>query len=175
MKEHQDNMRLKSKTEGPSPKRRSFLNKIWSLLGAVALLELTWIGHSVFQSKKKNDQYLTEPSLVTAGIIEDFATGTISPIPHGHFYLACLKDGAFLAISPICTHLGCTITWDEEKQKFICPCHGSTFNMVGEVLSSPATRPLDIFPTRIEDGKIIVNVELRQRREKFDSSQVTKV
>ncbi len=175
MKEHQNKMRQNSNTEAPSPKRRSFLNKIWSLLGALALLELTWIGHSVFQSKKKSKQDFTESSLVTAGIIEDFTTDTITPIPQGYFYLACLKDGAFLAISPICTHLGCTITWDEEKQKFICPCHGSTFNMVGEVLSSPATRPLDIFPTRIEDGKIIVNIELRQRREKFDSSQVTKV
>lgn len=175
MKEHPNNMRPNNNTEARNPKRRSFLNKIWSLLGAAALLELTWIGHSVFQSKKKNDQDLTKSSLITAGIVEDFAPDTISPVPKGHFYLACLKDGSFLAISPICTHLGCTITWDEDTLKFICPCHGSTFNMVGEVLSSPATRPLDIFPTRIEDGKIIVNIELRQQREKFDSSQVTKV
>lgn len=175
MKEHQNNTRLNSNAKAQYPKRRSFFNKMWRLLGAAAFLELTWVSHSVFQSKKKTAEHALKSSLVTAGKIDNFSTDTITPIPAGHFYLACLKDGSFLAISPICTHLGCTITWDEETQKFICPCHGSTFNMVGEVVSSPATRPLDIFPTRIEDSKIIVNIELRQRREKFDSSQVTKV
>lgn len=41
-----------------------------------------------------------------------------------------------------CTHLGCQPTLDPPKGIFVCPCHGSRFNLKGEVLQGPATRSL---------------------------------
>jgi cytochrome b6-f complex iron-sulfur subunit len=80
-----------------------------------------------------------------------------------------------LALSRICTHLGCSVPWDEEKKKFVCPCHGSTFNMTGEVLTAPAPRPLDTYPVRIENGIVKVDISEPQKRQRFDPSQVTKL
>lgn len=41
-----------------------------------------------------------------------------------------------------CTHLGCQPTLDPPKGVLVCPCHGSRFNLKGEVLHGPATRSL---------------------------------
>ena len=88
-------------------------------------------------------------------------------MPQGQFYLARLADGGFLALSRRCTHLGCSIPWDEEKRRFVCPCHGSIFNLAGEVLTGPAPRPLDTFPVRIENGIVKVDVTMAQKRDRF--------
>lgn len=62
--------------------------------------------------------------------------------------------------SPICPHLGCIYNWDGHAQKFICPCHGSIFNLTGKVLAGPAPRPLDTLPWMIKKGKLYVEWEL---------------
>jgi len=49
------------------------------------------------------------------------------------------KD-AFIAMSLVCTHLGCTVSITPEGM--VCPCHGSRFDRQGRVLTGPAQQPL---------------------------------
>ena len=65
-------------------------------------------------------------------------------------------QGAVKVFSPICTHLGCGYRWDDTEKKFLCPCHGSSFDVNGRVLGGPAPRPLDELPTKIEAGRLLV-------------------
>jgi menaquinol-cytochrome c reductase iron-sulfur subunit len=58
------------------------------------------------------------------------------------------------AFSPLCTHLGCAYHWQAEKKLFICPCHGSTFNVNGDVVTGPASRPLDRYSTKLEHDRL---------------------
>ena len=67
-----------------------------------------------------------------------------------------LADNQAIAFSPQCTHLGCAYHWDENNKNFLCPCHTSTFDMEGKVLSGPAPRPLDRFQVRIEGTKLLI-------------------
>ena len=55
-----------------------------------------------------------------------------------------------------CTHLGCTVNWNEEAQGYICPCHDAKFSMDGKVLGGPPPRPLDVYTeSRLsEDGHV---------------------
>jgi nitrite reductase/ring-hydroxylating ferredoxin subunit len=46
--------------------------------------------------------------------------------------------GRITAFKRACTHLGCTLTYDEGSGAFACPCHGSRFNNNGEVTRGPA-------------------------------------
>ena len=46
-------------------------------------------------------------------------------------------DGSLHAVSPVCTHLRCTVTWNEAEHSWDCPCHGSRFAPTGAVLNAP--------------------------------------
>jgi Rieske Fe-S protein len=45
-------------------------------------------------------------------------------------------------LSVTCTHLGCSVSLDKQAKLFKCPCHGSQFNLDGNVVHGPATAPL---------------------------------
>jgi cytochrome b6-f complex iron-sulfur subunit len=158
-----------------SPDRRRFLNRIWAFFGIAAVAEFGWLGLSFMNSRKERNRPTKTESIVTAGSVEKFPPATVTAIPLGQFYLACLADGSFLALSRTCTHLGCSVPWDREKNKFVCPCHGSTFSMSGEVLTAPAPRPLDTYPVRIENGIVKVDISAAQKRERFEPSQATRL
>ncbi|OGR16825.1 MAG: hypothetical protein A2X81_19645 [Desulfobacterales bacterium GWB2_56_26] len=51
------------------------------------------------------------------------------------------------ALSRKCTHLGCKLTYHEDRDIFECPCHQSQFHAeTGEAIRGPATKPLAFFP-----------------------------
>jgi Rieske Fe-S protein len=51
-------------------------------------------------------------------------------------------EGALHAVSARCTHMGCTVTWNNAQHTWDCPCHGSVFARDGSVLHGPAVEPL---------------------------------
>ncbi|MCE9535722.1 MAG: Rieske 2Fe-2S domain-containing protein, partial [Nitrospirae bacterium] len=53
-------------------------------------------------------------------------------------------------------HLGCGYHWDRTDSRFKCPCHGSVYDVTGEVLAGPAPRALDRLPAKIEAGRLLV-------------------
>ncbi len=61
-------------------------------------------------------------------------------------------DGQFTVFDVRCTHLGCPISWKEDEQEFLSPCHGGVFDAEGRVLAGPPPRPLDRYEFRVGDG-----------------------
>lgn len=111
-------------------------------------------------------------SVVPAGNVEEFQPGAVSHVAAGRFYVTRVDEG-FLAMWQRCTHLGCTIPWDEAAGEFRCPCHSTVFNIRGEVISGPAPRPMDLFPVEIRDGEIFVDTSRVIERYEFAPNQVT--
>ncbi len=109
-----------------------------------------------------------EPVWVDVGRVDDLAVGKPAQLD----YVMTLKDGwmetkahkAVWAIkqatgevtvfSPLCTHLGCGYRWDTDR--FACPCHGSVYDIAGTVLGGPAPRRLDVLPSKVENGRLLV-------------------
>ena len=60
------------------------------------------------------------------------------------------------AISTVCTHLGCTVFWQKDRQEFFCPCHNGRFDKNGIVLEGPPPAPLDLYQVEIEGNNVFV-------------------
>ena len=66
-----------------------------------------------------------------------------------------------LVLSSRCTHLSCTVNWDEENRVFICPCHDASFDAEGKVVNGPPPEPLGHFKYEVVGGIITIEpVEL---------------
>jgi cytochrome b6-f complex iron-sulfur subunit len=162
-------------SEEQQPSRRSFLGRVWLLLGAVALAEGAWIVIDFFKPRRRRTGDDEQSSTLIAGPVDLFDPGSVTAFPKGRCYLARLDDGGFLALHRECTHLGCTVPWVADEGRFVCPCHASSFDITGDVLSPPAPRPLDIFPVRIENDIVKVDLSKPIRRQRFDASQVVRL
>lgn len=164
-------VKKKTTTRDHKP-RRSFLTVLWIGLGLVALGELILMIVSFFRPVSKKEKQSAVFTVIDAGSSETYEPGTVTAFVSGQFYLACLQDGGFLAMSNKCTHLGCAVPWDKDKKKFICPCHSSEFDIFGNVLRSPAPRALDLFEVSIVNKTIRVNTRNRLKRNRFNKSQL---
>jgi cytochrome b6-f complex iron-sulfur subunit len=154
--------------------RRRLLTAMWMGLGVAALIELIWIAASFLRPRRWRAALEAARAVVVAGPVERFEPGSVTAFREGRFYLVRLADGGFLALHRKCTHLGCTVPWIAEEQRFACPCHGSAFDVRGDVLNPPAPRALDLFTVRIENGVVKVDTGAPVRRAAFDPAQVVR-
>ena len=151
--------------------RRTFLSKLWKGFGILAGLEFVSIFFGFLFSGKEDTE--TKPKQIyDAGKVNNFQPNTVTAFRGGRFYLARLEDGGFMALSLRCTHLGCSINWEDSKKRFICPCHSSVFAINGNVENPPAPTALDYFPIKIENGIVKVDIGTKLKRNRFNKSQV---
>ncbi|MBX0356231.1 ubiquinol-cytochrome c reductase iron-sulfur subunit [Halobacillus sp. Nhm2S1] len=68
------------------------------------------------------------------------------------------ENDEIVALSPICTHLGCTVDWasnEEYPNQFFCPCHAGRYTKDGtNVPGTPPTAPLPRFEFKVEEGML---------------------
>jgi menaquinol-cytochrome c reductase iron-sulfur subunit len=65
--------------------------------------------------------------------------------------------GEIFALSPICKHLGCTVSWNSSPQypnEYFCPCHGAHYTKDGKHLAI-ATAPLDEYEVQVSDDGFV--------------------
>lgn len=154
--------------------RRRFLGRLMRVLGGIALLEAGWIAVSSLVARTREQSSPDGPSVIVAGPVDRFALGSVTPFAEGRFYLARDEDGGFLALHRKCTHLGCSVPWNEDEQRFACPCHASAFDIHGDVVNAPAPRPLDLYAVTIDDGIVKVDTARLIRRRSFERDQVVR-
>lgn len=83
-------------------------------------------------------------------------SGYLTTVDELSVFVTTENGSDFVALSNICTHLGCRVRWVEEQAGFFCPCHNAVFNPDGSVASGPPPRPLDRFETKVEEGQIYI-------------------
>ena len=152
--------------------RRDYLKTAWKVLGLVAAAEFATVLVAFLWPRAKGEGE-QRTAVIEAGPVAEFTPASVTAFPKGRFYLVRLADGGFLALSSRCSHLGCSVPWDEKTKTFPCPCHASVFDMTGNVNSPPAPRALDLYPVRIEVGVVRVDTRRPIQRQRFERSQVT--
>jgi len=66
------------------------------------------------------------------------------------------RGGDLIALSAVCTHLGCIVQWEKDQQDFLCPCHGGHYTPEGAVTSGPPPKPLTKLPFTVANGIITI-------------------
>ena len=119
---------------GPALKRAEA--EEWIRLGSVAKVELN------------------APTLFKVKI--ERQTGWIVNETDLSFYVLTENGRDFVAMSNICTHLGCRVRWIADQEQFFCPCHNAAFSKDGSVAAGPPPRPLDRYQVKVEDEQLYV-------------------
>ncbi len=119
---------------GPALKRKTSEN--WVRLGPTSKVELGT--PSLFKTiiERQTGWILTEEEISVYVLTED-----------GRDYIA---------LSNICTHLGCRVRWITDQGQYFCPCHNAAFDKIGLVVSGPPPRPLDRYETKVEDDQLYI-------------------
>ncbi|MDA8137008.1 MAG: Rieske 2Fe-2S domain-containing protein [Desulfobacteraceae bacterium] len=158
--------------DGINLPRRGFLLTLWKVLSGLVLFEIVALTMAFFRFRGNAPANNCHAGIIDAGAVEAYLAGSVTPFVQGKFYLCRLENGGFVAVSRQCTHLGCSVPWNSTEQKFICPCHASTFDIRGDRLSPPAPRPLDLHPIFIAGGRLKVDTGKRIKRSEFRPDQV---
>lgn len=149
--------------------RRNFLQSSLKALGALALLELGGAGFLFLRSHTLDGEF---GGVITVGAVEEFIPGSVVEYEEGNFFLVRNKEGGFLSIYRRCPHLGCTVKWVADKEKFYCPCHSASFDPNGDFQNQIVSRALDTFPVVIIDGMVKVDTSQVTMREKYSPEEV---
>ncbi|UCF31052.1 MAG: Rieske (2Fe-2S) protein [bacterium] len=72
----------------------------------------------------------------------------------GRRYLAINLNGRLYALSGVCSEGSGILHWDRSRRLLVCPSHGGTYDVHGNVVSGPSHNPLTVLNIRVAGGKI---------------------
>jgi Rieske Fe-S protein len=95
---------------------------------------------------------------VSAGSLSELQVGMVRAVPGAPVFVG-RDSGGIYAMTSTCTHQGCDMASDGTvTTTIVCPCHGSAFDLNGEVVKGPAPSPLTHFAVDISlDGTVTVH------------------
>jgi len=182
--------------EGETITRRRFMDVTANGAGAIAAAAFTLpaLGFALGPVFKKtpaswetvgtvgqfpNDNYLPVVVTITPGIGDAGKTTVYmrerNPVLDTDPYD---RETPYIAISTRCAHLGCPVRWVDAAKRFICPCHGGVYDLLGRRVGGPPVRPLDRFYTRVIGNQVqvgprfSVNSELRRFSPRYPAEPI---
>lgn len=137
--------------------RRRFLSQAvmgFGMLFGIGTLGLRFVQFLIPSGKEK------PPETVLIGAESKIPMGEAVSMDLGGQKLLVLKtDDGVVAFSRRCTDLGCLVSWNKEREQFICPCHQGTFDKTGRNISGPPPRPLDRFMITKRGEQLYVSIQ----------------
>ena len=124
--------------------------------------ENTFGGRFTLDKKASEFKVDDNPFLVADGkffIVKVAPDASVQPVPDED---GNVNAANIMAIYQVCVHLGCLVPYIPSEKRFICPCHGSTYERDTKYVRGPAPRNLDQFPVKVNNDTIVVNTGKRQ-------------
>jgi Rieske Fe-S protein len=102
---------------------------------------------------------LNGPQPLPRKVVAEHVSGwAVTTEEHNVFVLPAKNNQV---VSPVCPHAGCEVLWEQPANRFSCPCHESYFAADGSRISGPSPRGLDALPSRVQDGKLQVQYQIK--------------
>lgn len=163
-----DDAKQPEETQSEEVNRRAFLSSVTVAIGALlsaglGIPAVAYIVGPALQRAREQEWIplgstskveLGTPTLFKASV--ERKTGWITDEQELSVYLLTEDGRDYVAMSNICTHLGCRVRWIDEQGQFFCPCHSGVFAKDGSVLAGPPPRPLDRYDVKVEEGTIYI-------------------
>lgn len=64
----------------------------------------------------------------------------------------------FLAYSSVCRHKKCNVKFKKDKDIFVCPCHGSTYDIGGKVTKGPSEKDIPAYKVKLDGNKLEISI-----------------
>jgi cytochrome b6-f complex iron-sulfur subunit len=148
---------VEESSEGMS--RRAFMALGTALVGGVYGVA---IGYPVYRYLSTPARRAASTAAVTQVNLpgaQELGTGTAMMFKFGTkpALLIHHKDGSWVALDAVCTHLGCTVQFEPENDRIHCACHGGVYDpRTGENIAGPPPKPLTKFDVEVTDGEVVV-------------------
>ena len=139
--------------EGGAVDRRRVLKSLLVLLGSALSVSLIYplVRYLAPPSGAEQGGKVTiKKSEVEVGSSKDIVVRNIPAI------VINTPDKGFIALSKVCTHLGCLVQYEKSKNRLLCPCHGGVYNLEGAVISGPPPKPLQKFTVKVEGDSVVI-------------------
>jgi cytochrome b6-f complex iron-sulfur subunit len=129
--------------------RQEFLNLAWLASMGFFFVSIGGVTYFFSMPRFKEGEF---GGVITVGNTSELPEAESQPVgyPKVKFWLSNTDEGV-KALYTVCTHLGCLYKWSDQEDKFICPCHGSQFELDGTYIQGPAPRSLDTFAVQLVD------------------------
>ena len=67
-----------------------------------------------------------------------------------------VSETEWRAYSAICTHLNCTVQFQDSTRQIWCACHNGFYDLNGKVVSGPPPRPLEEYAVHIRGEDLVI-------------------
>lgn len=131
--------------------RRNFLRSLLVFLGSIAFVSFAY----------PLVRFLEPPGAGAKAVKVTIKKGDIPPgsakdivINNTPAIVINIPDKGFIALSKVCTHLGCLVDYDSSKRRLVCPCHAGVYSLEGNVLSGPPPKPLLKYAVKVQGEDI---------------------
>ncbi len=136
--------------------RRTLLS--W-LLGGGAIASLASFLYPVIRFL--NPPQVSEAAVneVVAGQVKDLKpnSGKIVKFGNKPALLVRVNETDWKAFSAVCTHLNCTVQYQDSTRQIWCACHNGTYDMNGRVVSGPPPKPLEEYAVLVRGEEVVIS------------------
>ncbi len=137
--------------------RKDFIKKV--AVGGSLLL----IAPSFLESCSNGNSLTGGDPVISGNITIDLTSSEFSSLNSvgGYVYknniiIIRTGDNQYTALSSICTHQGCIVSYNASTKRLPCPCHGSVFSITGSVLNGPASRSLKKYNVQVDGNSLVI-------------------
>ena len=149
----------KTEDSGEVATRRAFL----IAAGAAGLCYTAALGYPIYRYLASPMEMAMNATAITEVTLKDaqkLAPGSVLMFKFGSSPAMLIHhlDNTWVALSAVCTHLGCTVQYEPQANRIHCACHGGVYDpRTGANVSGPPPKPLKIFKVAVNDAGVEVS------------------
>jgi cytochrome b6-f complex iron-sulfur subunit len=144
---------------GEQATRRAFL----AAAGVAGLCYAAALAYPVYRYLASPEEMALSATAVTEVTLKDaqkLPVGSVLMFKFGTSPAMLIhhEDGRWIALTAVCTHLGCTVQYEPQADRIHCACHGGVYNAyTGANVSGPPPKPLKLFKVTPGDAGVEVS------------------